>query len=151
MRFKIAWEGKRNLVQMSCSLGDYYRQLVECWNSVIDSRGGWPSDGRTKEYKSLARFADYLIHLHDLIAQTESENQKMLMEKDEIIRQLRWELRKWTDQQRGRKPKLSEEQRKQILEIKAQGHSNRALGKIFNVSERTVRRAVSDVEASGIT
>lgn len=78
--------------------------------------------------------------MRDMIIQTIEEYQRALEERDEEIRRLKFELSKWTDRQKGRRQKVTEEMKKIIKAMKAEGKSNRAIGREIGVSEKTIRR-----------
>jgi hypothetical protein len=134
-RFKIVRE-KRPWVVTVETLMEKYMSVVEMWNRFVDSRKGWPVDGRTKEYKAMNEIMWGIIYLQDKIVQVERE-------KDEEIRRLKFELSKWTSQQTGRRSKLTSKQRGEMKQARADGESCRSIARRYGVSEKTIRRVTT--------
>jgi hypothetical protein len=130
---KIIWGDKRESRRFGFSLNEYYKVMVERWNTFIDSRGDWEMDKRTN--KAMRHLAESVLYLEDMIIQTEAAHRAE-------VDALKKELAKWTEN-RGRKPSLSAEERKQIDQRRADGESCRKLARDFGVSERTIRRALA--------
>lgn len=76
-----------------------------------------------------------------------SELKKENKEQKEIISKLTSQLKKWTDQQEGRKKILNYNQKNQILEWKNEKLSNREIAKKLQVSEGTIRNFLKSQEA----
>lgn len=132
---KIIWGDKRESRRFGFGLNEYYKVMVERWNTFIDSRSDWETDKRTSKYKAMRHLAESVLYLEDMIIQTEAAHRAE-------VDALKKELAKWTEN-RGRKPSISAEERKQINQRRADGESCRKLASDFGVSERTIRRALT--------
>jgi DNA-binding NarL/FixJ family response regulator len=116
--------------------------MTKKWNFVVEHYTNWEDDGRKTEAKNCKALHDSLIFMWDKIKQTKAEYEKQITDRDEEIRRLKFELSKWTDQQKGRKPALNEEQHKQIKLLRADGESCRSIARKFGVSEKTIRNSL---------
>jgi len=128
---KITWESNRELNKYDYDIIQYYKNLVERWN-ILSPYIKEPTDGRTNEYKAYDGFYNELIYMWDMIIQTQQQYETQ-------IKNLEAELSKWTDQQKGRKPILTDEQKQQIINWKDASISNREIAKRLRISEGTIR------------
>jgi hypothetical protein len=131
-KYAIGWGARRELKKFGFNIRRYYEHMIDRWNEMVKLRT-WSEDERTRESKAVYRMMDSMIHLHDMIAQTEREH-------EERIKDIENKLKVWTSQQTGRKPKLTEEQKEQVRQMKARGESNRTIGRQFGVTEGTIRK-----------
>jgi hypothetical protein len=137
--YKVIWGVDRELKKMDFTLMQYYRGLTEAWNVVAEKYVKKNEDGRTNEYKDWRRFINALVHMNDMIIQAEGDYEKTIREQDEEIRRLKFELSKWTDNQRGRRRKITPYIEKRIREEIVEGKSKRAVAQQFKVDEKMVR------------
>lgn len=136
---EITFNGKRNLKKFDDDedITQYYKDLAALWNE-FDSYQKMPIEKRGTGYRSAYdNFFYKLLYLWDLIVQTEHERL-------EEIQKLKNELNRWTANQNGRKPTLTEEQKEDIRADKRLGESNRALARTYIVSEGTIRNVLKE-------
>lgn len=129
---KISWGNNRELNKYDYDIKQYYKNLAESWNKLSDHINK-PTDRRTNEYRDYTDFFDNLLYMWDMIVQNEQE-------KNEHIQNLKQELNKWTEQQKGRKSKLTDQKKTNIMEWKKEGISNSEIARRIGMSEGTVRR-----------
>lgn len=136
---KITWDGNnRELKKSEIDIIQYYKNLTENWNKLSDYIKE-PTDRRTKHYKIYSEFFHELLYMWDMIKQTQEQYETLIYEKNEQIQLLERKLDKWTDQQQGRKPKLTSDQKDQVLKWKKMELSNREIAENLGVSEGTIR------------
>jgi len=139
---KITFDSDRGLQTFERDIIDFYKDLVNSWNTYSNFIENEPTDGRTNEYKNyyhaLDNFIDIFVHLYDKIIQTKNEYEGQLRARDKQIKELEAKLRVWTDQQKGRKPVLTEAKKAQVLEWSQAGISGRKIAKRLGVSATTI-------------
>jgi Mor family transcriptional regulator len=131
--FEIRWGTKREMRRYERGIHEYYKEMVNTWNEMIKSGIEIPCDRRKKEYKAMVKMVESITYMHDVIEQTEQEYRRQ-------NRELIYQLSKWTSQQKGRKTKITEIQREEIKQARANGESYRSIARKHKVSERTIRR-----------
>jgi DNA-binding NarL/FixJ family response regulator len=139
MMYKVIWGVERKLIKLETTLFDYYKALTEAWNIVAEKYVKKNEDRRTNEYKEWSFFVNTLVHLNDVIVQTEDGYKKIISNQAEELRRLKFELSKWTDNQKGRRKKITPYIEERIKEAAASGMSNRAVAQKYKVDEKTVR------------
>lgn len=134
-RYEITWGEHRKLEQTDEDIRQYYRAMIDDWNALVKRRGwtNWNSE--------LVQMQKKLVYMHDKIEQTERAHA-------EELRRLEFELSKWTSQQKGRRSKITQAQRDEINQLRADGQSLRKIAKAQGLSEKTIRRIVEPKTAT---
>lgn len=145
---KIVWGSNRQLKEHDCSIEDYYRKLAESWNGVSEHIPE-PTDGRTNHYRAYNQFFQELVYMWDMILQNKREQEVEKNKLNEQVQDLQKKLSKWTEQQKGGKPKLTSQNKNDIKEWKKKGISNREIAGNIGVSEGTIRRFLKS-ESNGV-
>lgn len=138
---KITWGSKRDLKKYDISIEQYYKNLGDHWNDLSDFISD-PTDRRTKYYRAYHQFFMELVYMSDMIIQNQKQHEALINKKNEQIQALERELEKWTEQQHGRKSKLTEHEKEHIKNWKKSGASNREIANKIGVSEGTIRNVL---------
>lgn len=145
MAKKIVDGKKRELKKSDIGIEDYYKNLADKWNELSDKISE-QKDSQTTYSHSYYSFFYELLYMWDMIIQTKEEYEQIIDSKKKEIETLKEKLKPWTEQQGGRKPILTDEQRQKIKQWKAKNISNREIAKNLEVSEGTIRNELKRQE-----